>query len=72
MLRIESNISLRIQVFVGLTRSRAWATMTGVGSYPFFEEVKEVLESESTFTFTFKRPPKQDVREEDEGEIVII
>ncbi|MHC5732134.1 MAG: ATP-binding domain-containing protein, partial [Nostoc sp.] len=35
----ESNIKLRNQLFVALTRSRAWVNLSGVnGNYPFYEE----------------------------------
>jgi superfamily I DNA and RNA helicase len=33
----ESNINLRNQVFVALTRARGWVKLCGVGSYPMFD-----------------------------------
>ncbi|NEO29765.1 MAG: ATP-binding domain-containing protein [Symploca sp. SIO3C6] len=63
--RNESDVSLRNQLFVALTRSRGWASLSGVGSYPMYEEMQRVIESGDTFTFTYKRPLKRDIGESD-------
>ena len=60
----ESNIALRNQLFVALTRSRAWVYLSGVkqhgegADYPLYEEMRQVIASASreTFTFQFQRP----------------
>ncbi|MEM7556311.1 MAG: ATP-binding domain-containing protein [Cyanobacteria bacterium P01_A01_bin.84] len=59
--RNESDINLRNQLFVALTRSRGWANLSGVGNYPMYNEMQAVIESGDTFTFTYKRPPKRDI-----------
>ena len=61
--RKESDVSLRNQVFVALTRARGWASMSGVGSYSMYEEIQRVMQSGDTFTFTYKRPLKRDIGE---------
>jgi len=33
----------RNQVFVALTRTRAWVQVSGVGSYPLFKEFRQVM-----------------------------
>ncbi|WP_429713162.1 ATP-binding domain-containing protein [Bacillus rhizoplanae] len=67
----ENNIQLRNQLFVALTRARGWATLTGIDSYsPMYDEMKRVIKSKNTFTFTFKRPPIHTVNEEEEDYIV--
>lgn len=55
----EANIQLRNQLFVGLTRSKGWATLSGVGNYPMYDEISDVMIARDTFTFSFKRPPVQ-------------
>lgn len=65
--RNEVDVSLRNQLFVALTRARGWVSLSGVGSYPMYEEMQRVIESEDTFTFTYKRPLKRDIGEGDEG-----
>lgn len=60
----ESNINLRNQVFVALTRSRGWATLSGIGHHPMYEEMSRVIASGDTFSFIFKRPPLQEMETE--------
>ncbi|KAF3885873.1 MULTISPECIES: DEAD/DEAH box helicase [Nostocales] len=59
--RNESNVNYRNQLFVGLTRARGWASLSGVGNYPMYDEMRQVISSGDTFTFTYKRPPKRDI-----------
>ncbi|MBO3464444.1 ATP-binding domain-containing protein, partial [Aetokthonos hydrillicola] len=61
--RNESDVSFRNQLFVALTRTRGWANITGVGNYPMYDEMRQVIASKDTFTFTYKRPPKRDISE---------
>jgi superfamily I DNA and RNA helicase len=53
----ESNISLRNQLFVALTRSKAWVNISGVGNYVMYDELKKVLTCDDSFTFTLRHPP---------------
>ncbi|MDJ0686921.1 MAG: pentapeptide repeat-containing protein [Xenococcaceae cyanobacterium MO_188.B32] len=55
----ESNIYLRNQLFVALTRARGWVNLSGIGDYPFYDEIKQVLKSKDTFTFIWKSLPKR-------------
>jgi superfamily I DNA and RNA helicase len=61
--RNESDVNLRNQLFVGLTRARGWANLSGLGNYPMYEEMRQVIKSEDSFTFAYKRPPKRDIGE---------
>ncbi|MBD2730239.1 ATP-binding domain-containing protein [Nostoc sp. FACHB-892] len=59
----ESDIKLRNQLFVALTRSRAWVNLSGVdGNHPFYEELRKVMESGNSFQFEYY-PPKVDIGE---------
>jgi superfamily I DNA and RNA helicase len=62
----EADPNLRNQLFVGLTRSRGWACLSGIGDYPLYDEIRKVIASGDTFTFTFKRPPKINTGEEED------
>ena len=55
----ESNIYLRNQLLVALTRARGWVNLSGIGNYPFYDEIKRVLASKDTFTLTWKGLPKR-------------
>ncbi len=59
----ESDLNLRNQLFVALTRARGWAKLSGIGQAPLYEEMTAVINSGNTFHFTFRRPPKRDMGE---------
>jgi superfamily I DNA and RNA helicase len=64
--RQEGSIPLRNQIFVGFTRSKGWAFLSGVGAYPLYDEVRQVLDSGDTLRFTFRGSPRRDVETEDD------
>jgi len=66
----ESNIRLRNQLFIALTRTRAWVKLSGVGKYPMYEEMRRVIASGNTFTFTFNHRPKREISVTDAGELL--
>ncbi|MDR9403855.1 MAG: ATP-binding domain-containing protein, partial [Halothece sp. Uz-M2-17] len=57
----EGNLYLRNQLFTAITRTRAWVTLSGVGTYPFYEEVQQVLDSGDTFRFLYRQPPLREI-----------
>ena len=70
----ESDTKLRNQLFVALTRSRGWVDISGIGDYPFYEEVNKVIAQGNTFTFTLKgvtpsQDANDDLTEEDEQNV---
>lgn len=65
----ESNLYLRNQLFVALTRARGWVNISGIGSYPLYEELHRVMQSGDTFTFNY-RPPKREISVTDAGELL--
>lgn len=59
--RNDESIPIRNSLFVALTRSRAWVTLTGTGRYPIYEEMKTILEhlqSTGGLSFTYRSRPK--------------
>ncbi|WP_341299350.1 NERD domain-containing protein [Lysinibacillus sp. FSL H8-0500] len=60
----EGNIQLRNQLFVGLTRSKGWAKLSGISHYDMYDEINHVIKSDDTFEFTFKRAPLQNINED--------
>jgi superfamily I DNA and RNA helicase len=65
----ESNISLRNQLFVALTRARGWVNLSGIGAYPLYEELHRVIQSGDRFTFTY-RSPQREISITDTGELL--
>ncbi|MBW4576106.1 MAG: pentapeptide repeat-containing protein [Aphanothece sp. CMT-3BRIN-NPC111] len=66
----ESNVTLRNQLFVALTRARGWVKLSGIGKYPLYQEIRRVIESGDTFKFTFNRRPKREISVTDAGELL--
>ncbi len=66
----ESNVILRNQLFVALTRARGWVKLSGIGKYPLYEEMRRVISSGDTFTFNFNRRPKREISVTDAGELL--
>jgi superfamily I DNA and RNA helicase len=65
----ENRIGDRNQLFVALTRSRAWVSLSGIGSYPLYEEMYRAIESGDRFTFTY-RSPQREIGVTDAGELL--
>ncbi|WP_254174070.1 pentapeptide repeat-containing protein [Planktothrix pseudagardhii] len=66
----ENNLNFRNQLFVAMTRSRGWLRLSGLGSYPFYEELARVIESGNTLTFRLRFPPQRDISITDGGELL--
>lgn len=57
----ESNIYLRNQLFVALTRTRGWITISGIENYPLYTELQQVINSGDTFDFTYQHLPQREI-----------
>ncbi|NET59736.1 MAG: ATP-binding domain-containing protein [Symploca sp. SIO2E6] len=66
----DSNLQLRNQLFVALTRAKGWLKLSGVGAYPLYEEMWRVIRSGDSFTFTFRRPPEREIGVTDTSELL--
>jgi superfamily I DNA and RNA helicase len=66
----DHNIYLRNQLFVALTRARGWVTLSGIGVYPLYQEMLQVIQSGDGFTFTFTPPLKREITVTDAGELL--
>lgn len=54
----EDNIISRNQLFVALTRSKGWVYLSGIGDYPMYSELKEVLAmKENNITLKLRHLP---------------
>jgi superfamily I DNA and RNA helicase len=66
----ESNIFLRNQLFIALTRSRAWVNLSGIGNYQMYQEMEQVIKSKDEFVFRFTRFPKREIGVTDVSELL--
>jgi superfamily I DNA and RNA helicase len=54
----ESNIYLRNQLFVALTRTKGWVYLSGIGHYSLYEELSEVIDNSNNLEFKFTQPQR--------------
>lgn len=56
----DSDITARNELFVGITRTRAWCTVTGSGETPIFSETRDVIDSvtDENPVIEFPAPPQ--------------
>lgn len=47
------NLVLRNQLFIGLTRTRGWVNLSGIGDYDFYRELEQVIANGKKFKFMF-------------------
>ncbi|NES70797.1 MAG: ATP-binding domain-containing protein, partial [Okeania sp. SIO2D1] len=66
----ESNPYLRNQLLIALTRTRGWVDLSGIGSYPFYEEIFRVLRSGNSFTLNHRYPPQREITLTSVGELL--
>ena len=57
----ESNPYLRQQLFTALTRTRAWVNLSGVGDYPFYRELSQLIDRKDEITFTVTSLPQREL-----------
>lgn len=66
----ESNLYLRNQLLVALTRAKGWVNISGIGNYPFYREMQGVLGSGDTVNFAFPRHLIREIGVSDAGELL--
>ncbi len=69
--KAEADLYLRNQLFTAITRTRAWVSLSGVGSYPFYEELQAVISSGDTFCLTYRQPPLREISIAPVGEFLM-
>lgn len=68
--QVENHLNFRNQLFVAMTRSRGWLRLSGLGSYPFYEELAQVIASTDSLTFRLRFPPQRDISISEVGEVL--
>ena len=66
----ESDLYLRNQLFVALTRSRGWVNISGISDYSLYEELERIIASKDTIKFTFTQPPQREIRIGDRADLL--
>lgn len=58
----EGNLALRSQLFIALTRTRAWVNISGIGYYWLYQELEKVIKNGDTFTFLGENLPEKELK----------
>lgn len=59
--KVENDLLFRNQLFVGMTRSRGWLTISGIGNYSLYQELENVLKQKDKITLTYTNPQKREI-----------
>jgi superfamily I DNA and RNA helicase len=66
----ESNIYLRNQLFVALTRTRAWVNVSGIGNYSLYQELSQLIESKQQIKLTVNHLFQRELRTSDRSNLL--
>lgn len=66
----ESNIFLRNQLLIAITRARAWINISGIGVYSLYQEVFKLIKDKDIFVLNMSNLPKRDLTLTEIGEIL--
>jgi superfamily I DNA and RNA helicase len=68
--RDEGNLSLRNQLFIALTRAKAFVNISGIGNYLMYEEMRKVIASKDSFSRIYRQNPLREIRVTDKAELL--
>ncbi|MEL6438164.1 MAG: pentapeptide repeat-containing protein [Cyanobacteria bacterium J06621_8] len=66
----EANIYLRYQLYVALTRTRAWVNISGIGNYPLYQELSSLIENYHHLSFTLRPPVARELATGDRASLI--
>ncbi len=64
------NIYLRHQLFTALTRTRAWVNISGIGSFPLYRELEQLINQKQKITFTVTNLPPRELTISDRASLI--
>ncbi|CCQ56914.1 MAG: pentapeptide repeat-containing protein [Crocosphaera sp.] len=68
--KAEDNLLFRNQLFVAMTRSQGWLTMSGIGNYSLYQELENVLKQKDKFTITYRSPEQREIMVTEAAELL--
>ncbi|MBD2578056.1 pentapeptide repeat-containing protein [Oscillatoria sp. FACHB-1406] len=66
----ESNLKLRNQLLIALTRARGWAVLSGIGNYSFYDEMRNIMQRDETFSIAHRYAPQRKLAASSAGELL--
>ncbi len=66
----EANLYLRHQLYVALTRTRAWVNISGIGNYSLYQELTELIKNSNKISFSTTTLPQRELRISDRASLI--
>ncbi len=66
----ESNLYLRNQLLVALTRTRAWVNISGIGDYALYQELRQLINSKEQIKIKTNTVAQRELRTRDRSNIL--
>ncbi len=66
----ENDLLLRNQLFVAMTRSQGWLTLSGIGNYSLYQELETVIKQKDTFTIMYRTPKHREIMVTEAAELL--
>ncbi|MGK7883875.1 MAG: pentapeptide repeat-containing protein [Crocosphaera sp.] len=68
--KAENNLLFRNQLFVAMTRSQGWLTISGIGNYSLYQELENVLKQKDRFTINYQTPKQREIMVTEAAELL--
>ena len=66
----ESNLYLRNQLLIALTRTKAWINISGIENYPLYQELRQLIGSKEQIKIKTNATPQRELRTSDRSNIL--
>ena len=66
----ESNLYLRNQLLIALTRTRAWVNVSGIGDYSLYQELSQLINSKQEIKLAINNLPQRELRTSDRSNLL--
>ncbi|MEM7762231.1 MAG: pentapeptide repeat-containing protein, partial [Cyanobacteria bacterium P01_A01_bin.40] len=66
----EADLYLRNQLYVALTRTRAWVNISGIGNYGLYQELADLIKNYQHLNFTVSSPSLRELSVSDRASLI--
>lgn len=66
----EANLYLRNQLYIAMTRTRAWVNISGIGHYSLYQELADLIQNSHNHTYTVNSLPQRELRISDRASLI--
>jgi len=66
----EADLYLRNQLYIALTRTRAWVNISGIGNYSLYQELTDLIQNSANINFIINSLPQRELRISDRASLI--